>query len=205
MARPVGIAPGPLAWRGAVRPCSGRCARPARPPGCLDLRVPRGPDQQRRRVHGHVAGARPGPRARRPRGPPAARFEADRRAAPGRWRVKDAKLIPLWTACRRTLAGFERWSAAHVPRAQNSVADALANEAIDRVSARRARRPWSPATVTRPSGVSRRSAARSRRRRLAKVSEAVGWSRRRSWGDPSAGVRKVRAPQRRVAGNARPP
>ena len=53
----------------------------------------------------------------------------------GRWRVKDAKLIPLWTACRRTLAGFERWSAAHVPRAQNSVADALANEAIDRVNA----------------------------------------------------------------------
>jgi ribonuclease H / adenosylcobalamin/alpha-ribazole phosphatase len=53
----------------------------------------------------------------------------------GRWRVKDAKLIPLWTACRRTLAGFARWSAAHVPRAQNSVADALANEAIDRVNA----------------------------------------------------------------------
>jgi ribonuclease HI len=53
----------------------------------------------------------------------------------GRWRVKDAKLIPLWTACRGTLAGFERWSAVHVPRAQNSVADALANAAIDRVSA----------------------------------------------------------------------
>jgi Ribonuclease HI len=53
----------------------------------------------------------------------------------GRWRVKDAKLIPLWTACRRTLAGFERWSAVHVPRAQNSVADALANQAIDRVNA----------------------------------------------------------------------
>ena len=50
----------------------------------------------------------------------------------GRWRVKDAKLIPLWTAARKTLAGFDRWSAAHVPRALNSVADALANEAIDR-------------------------------------------------------------------------
>ena len=35
----------------------------------------------------------------------------------GRWRVKDAKLIPLWTAARKTLAGFDRWSAAHVPRA----------------------------------------------------------------------------------------
>jgi ribonuclease H / adenosylcobalamin/alpha-ribazole phosphatase len=52
----------------------------------------------------------------------------------GRWRVKDAKLIPLWTAARRTLAGFDRWSAAHVPRAQNSVADAFANQAIDRVN-----------------------------------------------------------------------
>jgi probable phosphoglycerate mutase len=53
----------------------------------------------------------------------------------GRWRVKDVKLIPLWTACRQMLGGFERWSASHVPRAQNSVADALANQAIDRVSA----------------------------------------------------------------------
>ncbi len=52
----------------------------------------------------------------------------------GRWRVKDAKLIPLWAACRQTLGGFERWSATHVPRAQNSVADALANEAIDRMA-----------------------------------------------------------------------
>ncbi len=52
----------------------------------------------------------------------------------GRWRVKDAKLIPLWAACRTTLAGFERWSATHVPRAQNSIADTLANQAIDRVA-----------------------------------------------------------------------
>ncbi len=53
----------------------------------------------------------------------------------GRWRVKDAKLIPLWSAARSTLGGFRRWSAAHVPRAQNTVADALANEAIDRAHA----------------------------------------------------------------------
>ncbi len=53
----------------------------------------------------------------------------------GRWRVKDAKLIPLWSACRRLLGGFGRWSAHHVPRAQNGAADALANEAIDRVAA----------------------------------------------------------------------
>lgn len=53
----------------------------------------------------------------------------------GRWRVKDAKLIPLWADARAVLAGFRLWSATHVPRAQNSVADALANEAIDRVAA----------------------------------------------------------------------
>jgi len=64
----------------------------------------------------------------------------------GRWRVKDAKLIPLWTAARRTLAGFDRWSAAHVPRAQNSVADRLANEAIDRAHA------GGPASVVRRPG-----------------------------------------------------
>ena len=61
----------------------------------------------------------------------------------GRWRVKDAKLIPLWASARGTLGGFRRWSATHVPRAQNSVADALANEAIDRAAA------GGPASVVR--------------------------------------------------------
>jgi ribonuclease HI len=53
----------------------------------------------------------------------------------GRWRIKDAKLIPLWEAARAVLRTFDRWSIVHVPRAQNSAADALANEAIDRVRA----------------------------------------------------------------------
>ena len=53
----------------------------------------------------------------------------------GRWRVKDAKLIPLNAEARGSLARFARWTAAHVPRAQNALADALANEAIDRVAA----------------------------------------------------------------------
>ena len=64
----------------------------------------------------------------------------------GRWRVKDAKLIPLWSAARATLGGFERWSATHVPRALNSVADALANQAIDRAQA------GGPASVVRKPG-----------------------------------------------------
>jgi ribonuclease H / adenosylcobalamin/alpha-ribazole phosphatase len=61
----------------------------------------------------------------------------------GRWRVKDPKLIPLWAAARGTLNEFQRWTAVHVPRAQNTVADALANEAIDRAAA------GGPASVTR--------------------------------------------------------
>jgi ribonuclease H / adenosylcobalamin/alpha-ribazole phosphatase len=66
----------------------------------------------------------------------------------GRWRVKDAKLIPLWEASRRLLRGLDRWSATHVPRAQNTLADALCNEAIDRVAA------GGPAVVvTRPDAV----------------------------------------------------
>jgi probable phosphoglycerate mutase len=64
----------------------------------------------------------------------------------GRWRVKDAKLLPLWEEARRTLREFARWSADHVPRAQNSAADALANEAIDRVAA------GGPASIVRRPG-----------------------------------------------------
>ena len=50
----------------------------------------------------------------------------------GRWRVRDAKLAPLCDEARRGLARFAHWSARHVPREQNSRADALANEALDR-------------------------------------------------------------------------
>jgi ribonuclease HI len=53
----------------------------------------------------------------------------------GRWRVKDAKLIPLHAEARVRLGRFARWSATHVARAQNKQADALCNEAIDRVQA----------------------------------------------------------------------
>lgn len=54
----------------------------------------------------------------------------------GRWRVKDAKLRPLWADALRMLRTLPSgWTAAHVPRAQNVLADAMANEAIDRVMA----------------------------------------------------------------------
>jgi len=66
----------------------------------------------------------------------------------GRWRVKDAKLRPLWAAALQTLRTFpDGWDAAHVRRAQNATADGLANEAIDRAAA------GGPAVVVRrPSG-----------------------------------------------------
>ncbi len=54
----------------------------------------------------------------------------------GRWRVKDLKLRPLWAEALRMLRQLpDGWTAAHVPRAQNSLADAMCNEAIDRVMA----------------------------------------------------------------------
>ena len=54
----------------------------------------------------------------------------------GRWRVKDAKLRPLWAEALQMLRTLpDGWVATHVPRAQNSLADALCNEAIDRVMA----------------------------------------------------------------------
>jgi len=54
----------------------------------------------------------------------------------GRWRVKDSKLRPLWAEALRRLRTLpDGWVATHVPRAQNSLADAMCNEAIDRVLA----------------------------------------------------------------------
>ena len=66
----------------------------------------------------------------------------------GRWRVKDLKLRPLWAEALQRLRTLpDGWVAAHVPRAQNSLADAKCNEAIDRVAA------GGPASVVvRPGG-----------------------------------------------------
>jgi ribonuclease HI len=65
----------------------------------------------------------------------------------GRWRVKDAKLRPLWAEALQQLRTLpDGWTAAHVPRAQNSLADAMCNEAIDRVMA------GGPASVVRRPG-----------------------------------------------------
>ncbi|MEU8894439.1 bifunctional RNase H/acid phosphatase [Nocardia sp. NPDC048505] len=49
----------------------------------------------------------------------------------GRWKVKHAAMIPLADRARRLVAGFERVTFQWIPRAENSHADRLANEAMD--------------------------------------------------------------------------
>ena len=49
----------------------------------------------------------------------------------GQYRVKNVALQPLFTALVAELEGAGPYSVGHVPRAQNSRADALANAALD--------------------------------------------------------------------------
>jgi ribonuclease HI len=50
----------------------------------------------------------------------------------GRYRVKSEHLQPLHRRARSLGAGFERITFEHVPREQNTAADALANIGVDR-------------------------------------------------------------------------
>ncbi len=52
----------------------------------------------------------------------------------GRYRVKNSKLIPLFKRLVELRARFARITVEHVPREENKVADALANEALDQRS-----------------------------------------------------------------------
>ncbi|MEV6139283.1 bifunctional RNase H/acid phosphatase [Nocardia sp. NPDC051990] len=49
----------------------------------------------------------------------------------GRWKVKHASMIPLADRARRLVAGFDSVTFTWIPRAENSRADRLANEAMD--------------------------------------------------------------------------
>ena len=53
------------------------------------------------------------------------------RQATGRYRVKNEGLIPLHRRVMDLASQFDRVSFVHVPRAQNKLADALANQALD--------------------------------------------------------------------------
>lgn len=49
----------------------------------------------------------------------------------GRYRVKNAGLIPLYRKATDLLTGFRSYSIKHVPREENKHADRLANQALD--------------------------------------------------------------------------
>ncbi|MGE4559353.1 MAG: ribonuclease HI family protein [Desulfobulbus sp.] len=49
----------------------------------------------------------------------------------GRYKVKNETLLPLFQQVQQRLARLSKWSITHVPRAQNSRADQLANRGID--------------------------------------------------------------------------
>ncbi len=70
--------------------------------------------------------------------------------------MKDAKLAPLHAEAMARLGRLRRWSARHVPRSENRAADALANEALDRMAA------GGPAAVVRRPGEGIRSEAAAR-------------------------------------------
>jgi ribonuclease HI len=49
----------------------------------------------------------------------------------GSYRVKSPHLLPLWRQAKKELQNFEAYAISHVPRAENSLADDLANQGID--------------------------------------------------------------------------
>lgn len=49
----------------------------------------------------------------------------------GSYRVKHPALIPLYRQALALCQSFQSWRAEHVPREQNSLADRLANQALD--------------------------------------------------------------------------
>ena len=69
----------------------------------------------------------------------------------GRWRVKHVDMIPLHARARELAAEFERVTYSWIPRAKNSHADRLANEAMDAAAEARADglkpQPVAPKTV----------------------------------------------------------
>ncbi len=55
----------------------------------------------------------------------------------GEYKLRAANLKPLFDQAKNKLAQFKRVRIVHVPRRQNSRADQLANEALDRAETRR--------------------------------------------------------------------
>jgi len=55
----------------------------------------------------------------------------------GQYRVKHAQIRPLYEEVRQAASAFDQVTFAHLPRAENFAADALANQALDEAVARR--------------------------------------------------------------------
>ncbi|MEV3961299.1 bifunctional RNase H/acid phosphatase [Nocardia sp. NPDC050193] len=68
----------------------------------------------------------------------------------GRWKIKHAALIPLADRARRLAADFDQVSYRWIPRAENSHADRLANEAMDDGKLVEEVRAADPSATTRP-------------------------------------------------------
>ena len=49
----------------------------------------------------------------------------------GQYKVKASHLLPLYQEAKSLLARFPKARLVHIPRAQNSLADELANQAMD--------------------------------------------------------------------------
>lgn len=87
----------------------------------------------------------------------------------GRWKIKHAALIPLADRARRLAADFDQVSYRWIPRAENSHADRLANEAMDdgklveevhAADPSATARPAPPAEVADPAADSQSASAR---------------------------------------------
>ncbi len=52
----------------------------------------------------------------------------------GVYRVKNAKLIPLFEQVKKMLLDFDSWEIVSIPRKENAYADSLANQALDKKS-----------------------------------------------------------------------
>ena len=100
----------------------------------------------------------------------------------GRWRVKDAKLLPLWAAARASWAASGAGRRARAPRPQ--LGGRRARERGDRPGRRPAARPSvvrGPGTLTRPCAVRRREPS-LRCRRLSPADARSRRARRRACG-----------------------
>jgi probable phosphoglycerate mutase len=60
----------------------------------------------------------------------------------GRWRVRDAELQKAHAKTLTLLGKVPKWEAAHIPRDQNSAADALVNEILDALCGPKRQPPW---------------------------------------------------------------